>query len=495
MNSLQNRFFSSAGVPAGKNQTIKQGRRGRRRYVFSVKSLLCKVTFTVAAVTLVFTPLASGGQNADETKLDWLKDHYRRGGATFRLQYAHDTKEDTGEDHWDTRMKLSGYVDFNLWKNAKMHLSAIALYGMAGTDINFRLKPEQIYRIPDEAYILQSLWRMDVSLGLQRAKWGVNQFLSPTDNINPLELRGFIDPDTEDIIIPVPMAKATFFLTDFIYLEGIYIPWFYESEFHLFRTDYALCRNQDVCPVNRDEYLEEEDIPFDDKWEAGARLHAIVGDFTLEASYFNTREDFPVFRSFLNPGGFDYTYHKYFYRYQLYGGGIGWSYKKMALRAEGVYSPERKYTVMRGVHFWNYKGFRPSLKYDTSPYYSYAVEAEYSPSRRLFLLAGYQEFKLTDAPPDLLISSETTRVGLFLFRATALRQRLELMGGLLYFIEDDDYIVAPRLAYTVNDHVELTVGANILEGPRANTNDLGGLAPVSIYSEEDEVFAGFRYDF
>ena len=192
----------------------------------------------------------------------------------------------------------------------------------------------------------------------------------------------------------------------------------------------------------------------------------------------------------------EYDYHKFFYRYELYGGGIGYSYKKTALRAEGVYSPERKYTVMNiDKSYWDFGVFHPALNAKTSPYYSYAIEAEYTPSRRLFILGGYQEFKLTDAPPDLLISSETTRVGLFLFRATAWRQRLELMGGLLYFIEDDDYVMAPRLAYTATDHIKLTVGANILEGEHADTNTLGGLAPVSIYSEEDEVFAGFRYDF
>ncbi len=461
----------------------------------TLKAMLCKVMFVAAAASLLFMPPVSGQQDEGDSKWDWLKNSYQRGGGTFRLQYAHDTREEPGEDHWDTRMKLSGGADFNLWKKAKMRLSAIALYGMAGAEVDFSLKPEQIYRIPDEAYILQSVWRMDLSLGLQRVKWGANQFLSPTNNVNPLELRGFIDPDTEDIIIPVPMARATLFLTDFIYLEGIYIPWFYESEFHLFETDYALCKDEAVCPVNRNEYIAEEDIPFEEQWEAGARIHAIVGDFTLEASYFNTREDFPVYESQLTPGGFDYKYKKYFYRYELYGGGIGWSYKKMALRAEGVYSPERKYTVMRGVHMWNVKGFRPSLQEATSPSYSYAVEAEYSPSRRFFIMGAFQEFKLTDAPPDLLISSETTRVGLLLFRATTLRQRLELMGGLLYFIEDDDYVVTPRVSYTATDHIKLTAGANILDGPRADTNTLGGVAPVSIYTEADEVFAGFRYDF
>jgi len=461
-----------------------------------------KISIQSVLIAFLLTALLAHPAVAKEeeksSRWDWFKDIYHRGGGTLQLHYAYDTEDDDqGEDLWDSRLKFSLWAEFKPWKKAKAKLSVITFQSVAGREPDKSVVLEDIYRIPNEAYLTQSIWKFDITAGYQKQTWGINKFLSPTNNLNPMEMRGFIDPDPEDLIIPIPMVKTVLFITDFIFLEGVYIPMFFKSQFHVFHTDFALCQGQGICPVNPSENLREEDIPYPDQWETGLRIRAEVDDFTFEASYLLTREDFPVFMSKRRA---DVTYddiyiERQYPTYHIAGGGVGWEYKKVALKVEGAYSPEREFTTLDWF-FYNKNGdFRPVFSSIKSEYYAWAMEASYSPSKKLYLLAGFEEMKVPDATPDMLLSSETTQLGLLMVKITALREQLIIKLGLLYFIEDEDFIVGPRVAYKPTDDIELGLGANILEGERADTNQLGGVAPVSLYGEADQVFAGFRYTF
>lgn len=466
-----------------------------------MKDKLIKAFFMVCVFVVVASPLAFADE-AETTEESapqslWEKMFVRWGGI-INYQFAYDLEDDgQGEDLGDTRLKLSSYLDLKPWNKARIHLSAWGMGGVSARFPGYSMKPEWYVRVPQEAYISQSLWKFDIMAGYQTLKWGSNEFLSPTDNINPLDLRGFIDPDREDIVIPIPMVVTRFFITDFIFVEGVAIPFFQRGLFHQFHTDFALCQ-EGICPVEAGEDVEYTGPdPWEVDWEYGGRIRAQISDFTVELNYFKTREDFPVYASVKD---YRVTYEEIIIQqrypeYEIIGGGLAWRYKKVALRTEGMYVPERYFTTFKDFFFNKTGRLRPILYPKTSPYYSWAVEAEYSPSRRLYLLAGYSEFVLTDPPQDLLISSKYMNVALLMIRATALRERLVFKMGAIYFIQDDEYALAPRLSYQATDEVELTIGANILQADRADTQKLGGIAPISLYSKNDNVFIGVRYTF
>lgn len=453
----------------------------------------------------------------DDPLTRWWKDSFIRFGGVAQFHFAYDLEDDQdtflndddeieelNEDLGEMRFKFSTFIDIKPWPNSRLHLSIWGMRVIAGRNADVSVTLDRHNRLPSEAYLLQSIWKFDITVGYQSLKWGSNEFLSPTDNINPLDLRGFIDPDREDISIPIPLAKAMFFITDFIFVEGIVIPFFVPGKFHQFSTDYALCQ-EDVCPLEDDEVIEfMGPDTWEGAWEYGVRIRAQVSDFIFEASYFHTREDFPVYLSVPNDEVIylDVIIQSNFPEYDVAGGGIAWRYKKFALRAEGAFSPAREFATLPEdengdpLSFVNARGReRPVIHSGTSSYLTWAVEAEYNPSRRLYLMAGYNEFIISDHIDFLLISSNFTNIALLMIRATALRERLTFKVGVIYFLQDDEYILAPRFTYQVSNQVELSVGANIMEGERGGNEDLGGIAPVSLFSKNDNAFVGIRYSY
>jgi len=463
---------------------------------------------TVAfSLLLLIHPLSIRAQDAQEGQEQpptglrgWWKKSFVRWGGVTQTFYAYDLRDDTPqEDIFDGRFKASAYLDMNPWPKARMHLSMLGAVAFDGRVPNKRTKAEWTQRTPLEAYITQSFWRIDATVGYQTVKWGTNEFISPSDNLNPMDVRGFVDPDRDDVIIPIPMVSAKLFITDFIFIEGVAVPFFVRSKFHEFGTDFALCQ-PGVCPVSSDENIvDTAPGARDAAWEYGARLRAQVKDFTAEISYLFTREDFPVYVSTKNTSVTyeDISIERLYPTYEIVGGGLAWRYKKFALRAEGAYSPERQYTTFDSPDsFWNMHGrYRPILVSKSSPFYQWVGEAEFSPSRRLFLGGSYAEFVLTDSPPDLLITTKYMNLVLFVLRATALRERLVFKLGALYFFQNHDFILLPRIAYDLSNKVELSVGANYLHGNNEGTQKIGGLAPVSLFEHDSNAFVGLRYSF
>ena len=78
-------------------------------------------------------------------------------------------------------------------------------------------------------------------------------------------------------------------------------------------------------------------------------------DFTAEISYLMTHEDFPVYVSVKD---WSVTYEEIIIKrrypeYEIIGGGLGWRYKKAALRVEGMYSPERQFTTFKDYFYFS----------------------------------------------------------------------------------------------------------------------------------------------
>ena len=113
--------------------------------------------------------------------------------------------------------------DFDPRPNLHWTLSGRFSYKVFTTQegsFSYYLRPELF-----EAYASLSLGKLDLKLGQQVAHWG-RADLSPTDNLNPADLRDFIFTEPEFMKVPILMARAKYFLGDFN-VEGVYIP-FYE---------------------------------------------------------------------------------------------------------------------------------------------------------------------------------------------------------------------------------------------------------------------------
>lgn len=118
-----------------------------------------------------------------------------------------------------------------------------------------------------EAYMILEAPVWELSLGKQRIRWGKSDQLSPLDSLNPDDLRQFITLDLEERKEPSWSGRFRAYGETFT-LETVVSPWFEESEFDYFDSDWAIYRNL------RQSILNHPGIPPELKnYAAGLRVH------------------------------------------------------------------------------------------------------------------------------------------------------------------------------------------------------------------------------
>lgn len=440
-------------------------------------------------------------------------------GGNFQSEFARDLKKESEhEDISDWRTKLFAHLKINYSGYLQLYLSAKLDYIITAdgaAEEQWLVERHRFLAQPDPIYELYTsiFWRnFDVRVGKQFVNWGVNDFFSPTNNINPLDCRGFIDPEPEDLKIPLWLAKIDCHLRDFT-IEVVYIPFFEPAKFYLFDSDFAVCKSEE-CYIDEEskvkiseKYPPQPELPEDklENGEIGGRISVALGDFDLEVSYLYTREDWPVYyNDETGAHWFEYRstviepyeeykldiYKKTELRYHIFGSGISTFalIEDLGLKAEVAYSPGRLYCRER-------IGRSLVIRHDKRPFLSYAGEIEYRWEEKYFFSAGLTQQIILNPPGDLILADGRTTITGGLINAELLNGKLIPEIRFAFFIEDGDYFLGPKIDYRLSDAVNLTLGANIFGGRGVYTSILQKITPLAIFSDNDQVFLGFRYSF
>ncbi|MBW2568350.1 MAG: hypothetical protein JRE23_17510, partial [Deltaproteobacteria bacterium] len=179
-----------------------------------------------------------------------------------------------------------------------------------------------------EGYFYWSRNPVDLSVGRQIVRWGKTDQISPVDNLNSQDLREFIIPDYEDRKIPNWMVRGRLF-SDFLTLEGVYLPFFEPSRIDYFGTDWAIFQH-----LNQRSVHEEEPARNLKNGEGGVRLTKSVAGWDLGLSYLYAWEDMPFFETFPAGGGDARITYK---RTNIAGFEFETTWKKIGLRGEAAW--------------------------------------------------------------------------------------------------------------------------------------------------------------
>ncbi len=352
-----------------------------------------------------------------------------------------------------------------------------------------------------EIYLDVHLPLVDLRLGKQIVRWGVVEGSRVTDEINPLDLGEFILPEVEDRYIPLYLLKSDFYLGETT-LEAIWIPdlRFHkpaprESEWEQFRLLPGL--EKPASPLHNP-------IKNFHNSEAAIRLSRLVGGWDLSVSYFYTWDDFPAaFRSIgalgfgAAPSTEAVNFKPRYERLRIPGMTLSKSLGKAVLNAEAAY--------VDGKVFGRRIGTVPSSTGDTfligeiqRDFVKYAVGLD-TTLWRIDVSGQILQQYIMHYQPDIIQDQIDTVLGLFV-RRTMLSNALTAQTLTLYFLNDKEWLIRPRVSYNLTDQMKLSFGADLLIGTISDVGPNSVALPgefhfVGFFRNNSRVYTEIQYSF
>ncbi len=354
-----------------------------------------------------------------------------------------------------------------------------------------------------EIYLDVHFPRADLRLGKQIVRWGVVEGSRVTDEINPLDLGEFILPEVEDRYIPLYLLKSDFYLGETT-LEAIWIPDIKGhkpaprgSEWEQFRLLPGI--EKPASPLHNP-------IKNFHNSEAAIRLSRLVGGWDLSVSYFYTWDDFPAaFRNSVVPGfGASpsteaVTFKPRYERLRIPGMTLSKSLGKVVLNAEAAYVDGKVFGVRIGT-FTNVNTGEVTVQLGEiqRDFVKYAVGLD-TTLWRIDISGQILQQYILHYQTDIIQDQIDTVLGLFV-RRTMLSNVLTAQTLTLYFLNDNEWLIRPRVSYNLTDQMKLSFGADLLIGTISDVGPNSVALPgefhfVGFFRNNSRVYTEIQYSF
>ena len=378
---------------------------------------------------------------------------------------------------------------------------------------------QQFEFLPREIHITAQTSNASVTVGNQIVRWGVSDFFTVNDPVNPNDFRDRTGADLQSPHIPIPAVRGLVSLGP-VSLEGVVVPVFFSHRFRpvgnqwgfyqgrtnllsaidFLSQDNPAARDQlsDVFSINSGPALTPDNA------SAGGRLNIQIAgiDAGFNAYYGWDRYPQLIFdeavrlatRAYQDAGdgepvganlqGFSNSLgstiagggsavQANFRRIAQFGGDLTFTASKFLFKLEGNYSSAETVYVDDDTALVRL------------PVVSAVAGVDYSPSNQLTVSAeGFARQIIGRVPTgvetDFFTGNDTVIAGGIRYAPTFINLRLQVAGS--YSTLRRDYRLSPRLDYQISPRFSLGMGATILGGPSENT--FGG-----VYGDNDHVFA------
>jgi hypothetical protein len=394
-------------------------------------------------------------------------------GSTFEFRgvflnkYAEDVNEETVfEDDRVNHAKLKVEAIYQPKENLQLVLGLEADHFAYGNDGDW----DYDYGIrPYNTYINWAGSESNVKAGYQIVRWGKSDGFSPLDNINPEDFRDGFAGRREDRKFAIPMLNLELY-RDIYTLQGIFIPFFYESKLDLFGTDWALFDHADqvLGPIA---IVEEDPSNTLSNSEVGIRFSGILRNFDYAFSYFYTRQDTPSIGSLEPVPGFPVpstssglgdllgyaqatgqTIRLIYDRHHIWGFEFETTLGEFGLRGDLAYEYQTSFlnTDLRRIK-------KPTLEY--------MVGADYNGPGAFYVNLQFSQNFILDYEDNILFDSKITNSVNGSISKEFFAGKTELAFRFFYNITDESYLLDPRFLIKYWDNFRLTFGAEFFGGP------------------------------
>ncbi len=321
-----------------------------------------------------------------------------------------------------------------------------------------------------------SLENTDLRIGKQIVRWGVIEGFRITDELNPLDFSEFILRELTDRYIPLWMLKIDHYFEKST-LQFVWIP---EIVFHK-----PAAEGTEFEQFQKPPGLERPAKTFANT-EMGLRFSKNLAGFDLAFTYFDGWDDFPTASQTLfgfgGGGGASNTSPRY-HRIKTFGLAFTKSLGSELLKGEFVYVHGRAFGTFSSAT--ETELVRPQVKYalgwDTRA--PLGVETFFQFSQQWI-----QNHK------DVIIADELDSGASVTFRKTLMNERLTLKLLTIYIVNDEEFLIRPRVNYRWNDQLMLSFGADIFEGKEGNIQQ-DDFRFIGFFDKNDRIYTTLRYSF
>jgi hypothetical protein len=437
-----------------------------------------------------------------------------RVGGYWENEGGVDTVQDNkDEDKIDFRSKIFGYGTYTFTENTSVYVSILAYYWILEGANDRQQATFNIY----EGYLKYATREAEFKIGQQAVKWGACNLLSPTNVLNPVNYQVFINPDSEDLRIALPMAKLDLFFEPFT-LELVYIPIYQSSILEVEGSDLSLVQARDLradnndTPFGLDTGLRGQLTDFVDKnidfreerfvtGDIGVNFGWREGGSQLNLIFFSGREDIPLIRyqatdeldPIARPGSLDFE----FPYYALYGASYKLHHENFDFLIEYAYAPVRKVAKIIENDIPP-DDIADRTRREKLAWQSAAVEIDYlADGGKYFIKVGAQKTNYFGASEDNLFASPETLYFLLFYRYYALERTLWPELRVINIQNEGNFwFISPRIGYKFLDRYEITAGMNLFtgSGQLASTSNQDFM-PIVIISENNQAFISVRWSF
>ena len=343
--------------------------------------------------------------------------------------------------------------------------------------INGTLYTDQHSRVElSEAYVdvdmLGAYWR----IGKQQVVWGQADGIKVLDVVNPQKFSEFILDVPEDSRIPLWMFNAEIPLSMDMSLQAIVIP---DLSFHETADrdgSYAIT-SPELAPQiigNQPVVVAPLERPPSERWEYGLRWSLFVAGWDVRANYLNHYHDREVY--YRSADTERLLMAARYERNDLFGITASNAFGDVTLRTEVGYSSDTFHLTQNLAN----NGIRQSEELSS------VIGLDYQGFSNTLLSYQWFQSRLLSYHPAMVRRKQTHRHSL-LVRRDFLNDTLKAELFVLHNHDYDDGMVQPRVAYQLEDNIELWLAMDLFYGDQAG--------PFGQFDTQDRAVVGVRYGF
>ncbi len=339
-----------------------------------------------------------------------------------------------------------------------------------------------------ELYLDMNFKNFDLRIGRQIVRWGVVEGARVTDEINPLDFYELILRDIDDRYIPLFMIKANLYLGADSF-EAILIP---EVRGHRPAPRGSEWEQFQFLPNIEKPNHAWQNFPDDiDNMEVALKYTHVFTGFEVSGSYFYTWDDFPSsFRTIAGLGVFglppSVDFVPRYNRLSIYGTTFSKTFSNFVFNAEAAYVDGKNFGTRFGDTLLTEQG--ESQK----DYVKYAVGSDLYALGMDISPAVIQQYILDY--DDTIIQDQVDTVAALFLRKQFIHNVWTGNLLLLYFINDNDWLIRPRTMYHITDRLRFSFGVDIFQG-KIGTGLPGEFHFIGFFNNNDRVFWDITYSF